>query len=471
MHVNIETAVILMLIYVAIPAFCCLLFSFAYWGVTVKPWLGHMALFSLLFGLFTVYMLTKFPSPAFLVLEFAAHTLLFLLLFRRIPVTRKWMSLASSYVLNLLNNMVFSFISLCLLKWSWEEIVSRPLIGILTLYPFPIILLALSFRYRKKDRAPGEGWLGFWKNWKINGVIPFLLFALIQIVLLTTLAVMAYSPEKPLGAFSFLAVFAVGISILSFIVSIRWLRKTCDNAVKTTQELYIEDINQLFASIRGQRHDFLNHVQVIQSLVKMKKYEALDRYISEMIGEISEVNQLVGIGHPALSALIQSKLVRAEKEKIRFSYSFEGMEKLLLGLKAVDVVKIMGNLIDNAMDEVAKLPPDQRWVEACGKVEGDDLYLIIRNPGREIPPSVRAKMFLPGFTTKSDNRHSGLGLSIVKERVEYYKGAIHVESTLDKGTVFTIRIPVQSRTGGSTSLASVRESPADKSASQNDEPS
>ncbi|MFC1717814.1 sensor histidine kinase [Candidatus Poribacteria bacterium] len=61
--------------------------------------------------------------------------------------------------------------------------------------------------------------------------------------------------------------------------------------------------------------------------------------------------------------------------------------------------------------------------------------------GQGIPPENLAKLFEPGFTTKSPDRGTGLGLSICKKIMEEHNGNIEVESEVGKGTAFTIRLP------------------------------
>jgi len=70
-----------------------------------------------------------------------------------------------------------------------------------------------------------------------------------------------------------------------------------------------------------------------------------------------------------------------------------------------------------------------------------DVHIADTGPG--IPKEAKAKIFEPFFTTKEMGRGSGLGLAICSNIIERYKGCILVESQADKGTTFTVRIPIQ----------------------------
>ncbi|MGO4376324.1 sensor histidine kinase, partial [Paenibacillus sp. MCAF20] len=156
-------------------------------------------------------------------------------------------------------------------------------------------------------------------------------------------------------------------------------RQSRDKAVRVTQETYIDEINQMFHSIRAQRHDFLNHVQTIHSLAELRKTRELAAYTKELTGEIRLMNDIINIGNPAIAALIRSKISQAESHKIQFACSFSGLNMQEMGAKTLDVNRILGNLIDNAFDEVLKYPDEQRIVNLVGNQTDCELELTISN--------------------------------------------------------------------------------------------
>ncbi|MDF2719587.1 MAG: CitS protein, partial [Paenibacillus sp.] len=190
-------------------------------------------------------------------------------------------------------------------------------------------------------------------------------------------------------------------------------------------------------------HDFLNHVQTIHTFLQLKKYDDLHRYTGELLGEIRQTNDIIQIGHPAVAAIVQSKVVIAMDRKIDFRHDFLLTGNFNLGITSVDIVIIIGNLVDNAFDEVTHLPVHERWVELRGSYHAGSLVISVRNPGRTLSDEEKAKIFAPGYSTKKTADHSGLGLAVTKKRVGYYKGSITVESDQEQGTVFTVSIPLQ----------------------------
>ncbi|WP_166244346.1 sensor histidine kinase [Paenibacillus turpanensis] len=250
--------------------------------------------------------------------------------------------------------------------------------------------------------------------------------------------------NRELVRISVMALIATIFSVIVFVTTSRLIAQNREKAVRTTQELYIEDVDNMFSVIRGQRHDFLNHVQTIFSFVSAGKYDALKRYVAELVEDVQQVNEMIQIGHPGLAALIQAKEAIALQRKIKLDYEFHSMETLSLGIKSVDVVKIMGNLLDNAYDEVMKLPPDQRVVSIKGWVHLNQLWFVVTNPlSQPMETLQRESLFRSGFSTKSGD-HQGLGLALVKQRVEAYSGSINVEVD-DQQIEFEVRIPIEKK--------------------------
>ncbi|CAM3679475.1 sensor histidine kinase [Marinicrinis lubricantis] len=235
-------------------------------------------------------------------------------------------------------------------------------------------------------------------------------------------------------------------SLIIIFFMFRFVRSTKDIAVQSAQVAYIQQVNEMFTTIRGQRHDFLNHVQTIHTMVQMGKIDALKQYTGELMGEIKEVNEYIRIGHPAIAAIVKAKFAVAVGKKIDFTYRVCSVEKLKFGVKSVDIVKIIGNLLDNAFDEVSQFPPDQRQVDFEMKLDDRHLMMKVKNRCRPLTDEVKQNLFNPGFSTKQDqlehdHSHDGIGLAVTKERVQHYKGTIDVEET-DGFICFNIVLPI-----------------------------
>ncbi len=202
----------------------------------------------------------------------------------------------------------------------------------------------------------------------------------------------------------------------------------------------MSELGKMLTSIRGQRHDFLNHVQVMSSMLKMNKLDQLKGYMDEIVKEAHTFNGILSHSSPALAAFIQTKMEIAITRSISFTYDIPQGLDIEASIKSIDMVKIMGNLVDNAFDESDTLPSDRRRVHLSIQVKAGIMEIGVRNQGRLLSEAEIRKITLPGYTTKKAG-HSGLGLAIVQERVQYYKGDMVIDSCKEKGTTIQVTLP------------------------------
>jgi signal transduction histidine kinase len=77
--------------------------------------------------------------------------------------------------------------------------------------------------------------------------------------------------------------------------------------------------------------------------------------------------------------------------------------------------------------------------------------IVVRDTGAGIPAKTLRKIFEPFFTTKKSDANgqggTGLGLSFCRDVIESHKGRLRVESTIGKGTTFTLRLPLAAAAG------------------------
>ncbi|UCC45157.1 MAG: GHKL domain-containing protein, partial [Candidatus Zixiibacteriota bacterium] len=101
----------------------------------------------------------------------------------------------------------------------------------------------------------------------------------------------------------------------------------------------------------------------------------------------------------------------------------------------VHAYSLFNNLMNNALDAVDEVKKRKIMVRAEGN--GGEVKVQISDTGPGIDPDVLPKIFSPFFSTKP-RKGTGLGLAICKRIVDIYKGEILVDSSLDRGTTFTI---------------------------------
>ena len=75
--------------------------------------------------------------------------------------------------------------------------------------------------------------------------------------------------------------------------------------------------------------------------------------------------------------------------------------------------------------------------------QDNNAVVAITDSGQGIPSEIKEQIFTPFFTTKAAGEGSGLGLDIVKKIIDKHDGKIEVDSQVEKGTTFSVWLPLE----------------------------
>lgn len=208
----------------------------------------------------------------------------------------------------------------------------------------------------------------------------------------------------------------------------------------------IDAMSQFNNTLRAQRHDFLNHLQVVYSLIEMEEYGEANDYIEQVYGKITSVSRVMKTANPAVNALLQVKVAACEKAGIQVDVTITSKwETLESTLPDWEMCKVLSNLIDNAVDAMEAVPEEKKHLSITLGENVKQYTFRVENTGEMIPESIRDRLFIPGFTTKGDGH--GMGLHIVRRTLHDRGGDIEVHSD-EKTTVFSGFVPKHSAKGG-----------------------
>lgn len=195
-------------------------------------------------------------------------------------------------------------------------------------------------------------------------------------------------------------------------------------------------------SLRAQNHEFMNRLHTIAGLIQLEEYDEALQFISDIAKVRSNVSSILteNIKDTALSALLLSKYNKAEEYRIKLKIDENSrVTRLPEGMTSDEIVSVIGNLIENSIDEVEN--DGTGYVHI--KMYGDEQYLriIVRDNGGGIPLEYREKIYEQGFSTKEGQR--GHGMYIVKKIIDEYSGTI--DCKVDEGVLWNISIPMRRR--------------------------
>ena len=143
-----------------------------------------------------------------------------------------------------------------------------------------------------------------------------------------------------------------------------------------------EQMDALNLKLRAQRHDFLNHLQVVYSLLEMQEYGEATAYLERVYDEHRSVSSVLRTKMTAFNALLQVKSAACEERGIALEMD---IRSTLEGLPVPpwELCCIIGNLMDNAMDAVEDAPGGHIQLAVSEDLRGFTLSLIhISEPTR-----------------------------------------------------------------------------------------
>ncbi|WP_181556898.1 ATP-binding protein [Thermaerobacillus caldiproteolyticus] len=219
---------------------------------------------------------------------------------------------------------------------------------------------------------------------------------------------------------------------------------------RSKSELYrlTKELSQLKSyadALRAQTHEFSNKLYLISGLIQLESYEeALDIITKESNLQQDIVRFIMSeIPDPIIGGLLIGKFNRANELKIEFDIDRESSFKdIPKRMNRDNLVTIIGNIIDNAMESVLRNQRKEKKVTVFLTDLGEDLIIEVEDTGTGIPQEVGEKMFERGFSTK-EAADRGYGLDLVRKSLEALHGHITYQTELGRGTLFTIMIPKQ----------------------------
>ena len=187
------------------------------------------------------------------------------------------------------------------------------------------------------------------------------------------------------------------------------------------QKEYYENLKNNNLDLRRFKHDYQNHLFTLNELIKSKKYDELESYISTIDKEVSFPVQKFNTGNDIADAIISDKINSAKSVNATIIVKTD-INTFLSKLSAYDTCTIIANILDNAIEAVSVLP-DGINREISISFKNSSNYLLISSSN---PTLLKRSKSLKAFITteKHDKKNHGLGLLNVKTIAEKLHGDV-----------------------------------------------
>lgn len=334
------------------------------------------------------------------------------------------------FQINIIKNLILS-VTFCGIYWSistaaWSVFslymsftseASRQFLENLTEVILLSLIMAFHSRYKSRFHRLSE------VRWKKTGIIPFL-----YLITITALSMMNINPTvtDSYARLTVVSGFAI-LSILLFYFSMRMLEKEealqkmrlkTEHAQK--QMAVYQTMQRHYEQQRSFVHDYKNQLNCIQGLLNCGRISDASDYITRITGTLREQFGDINTNHTIVNILLNQKYQTACEKAVTMTFAINDLSKLVMPEE--DLVTLLTNLLDNAIESCEKLDPENKAVSRNIQfkmvLEEGQLILSVRNPVTT-PVQIKNNMIV---TSKKDSIHHGIGLSNVDAVIKKYGG-------------------------------------------------
>lgn len=210
----------------------------------------------------------------------------------------------------------------------------------------------------------------------------------------------------------------------------------------------LDEVRGFAEALRASAHEAGNRLHTVVALIELGRPEDAVRFAT---GEIAASQLLADrltseVGEPVVAALLFGKHAQAAERGVQLTVTADRAPDLEAYGEPGELVTIVGNLVDNAIDAAASAP-GPRTVEVTvepGPGPRPDLVVVVADSGPGIDEADAARIFERGWSTKPSQgpQGRGLGLALVRQITERHGGTVTVAPRPSRGTEFTVRLPL-----------------------------
>lgn len=179
------------------------------------------------------------------------------------------------------------------------------------------------------------------------------------------------------------------------------------------------EVENMYRTMRGWRHDYHNHIQTMKAYLQMQKIEELEQYLNNLDKDLTTVDTVIKTGNVMVDAILNSKISLAKSKYI--NVNAKAIVPKELKILEIDLCVIIGNLLDNAVEACLKQDnKEERFIRVYVDIFKEQLYISVQNSsGGKIKKN--GKIYL---STKGKNNH-GFGLIRIDNIVNKYHGYVN----------------------------------------------
>lgn len=278
------------------------------------------------------------------------------------------------------------------------------------------------------------------KNLLFDGIYVFCvpLFMLLIILKLFYVAMQVQSREYMLENFLIISglLLLLGLSLYFLADRTRSISETMEQKqiieqLLSMQDVYYKELESQQKEIRSISHDMKSHLRYLNTILAQGQTERAQEYVKTIYQDVESAHSVVHCGNSVIDAILSNKLQGSEDFGIRLE--FDLIIPPQLSVRDIDILILLGNLLDNAMEACKRLEIEdgEKFIYVNARVQKGFLCIQVNNSYNGLLNLVENSY----ATVKTEKHFCGIGLSNIERIVNKYHGKLNITHT---ETVFSV---------------------------------
>lgn len=199
------------------------------------------------------------------------------------------------------------------------------------------------------------------------------------------------------------------------------------------QDSYYKELEYQQKEIRSISHDMKSHLRYLNTILAQNQTARAQEYIKTIYQDVESAHAVAHCGNSVIDAILSNKLQGAEAAGIRLE--FDLIIPPQFAINDVDILILLGNLLDNAMEACQRLGSEDsdKFIYINARVQKGFLCIQVNNSYNGIINLVEDNY----ATVKTEKHFCGIGLSNIERIVNKYHGKLNITHT---ETVFSVLV-------------------------------
>lgn len=202
---------------------------------------------------------------------------------------------------------------------------------------------------------------------------------------------------------------------------------------KKQLEMY-QSISENYDNQKRKTHEYKNQILCIESLLNKKQYSKLEEYVKKIYGSLNNGLDVINTNNVIVNAILNTKYQEAESRGIVFAFRVNDLS--VLKIRDEDVVTVLANLLNNAIEACEKCE-DKKVIKFKFIKEDDMIIIAVKNTYK--CDVVYENGAIKSTKTSNEDEH-GVGIKNVLKIIEKYNGEYVIEDK-NKEFYFSTIIP------------------------------